>query len=458
MELVAQGNWVGYQTVFYHEKTGAYGEDIHAVIDYSNLEIDKEGLAAYLDFGYAVFGHTAVKHVKFLLPNQALYSDGKQLKVVDQADTISQKLGQRSHEDDVMQLIQQRVNTWANSFPENILIPTSGGFDSRLMNVLLDDKSRIHAYTYGTSFNQGASRESVYAGLLAERLGTTWQRIPLGKFNGYMDDWFDQFGPAVGASGTYHIEFYAKIRNLENQAKLGLLSGIIGDAWAGAVHVPEIRSAREYRTLGYTHGMSADSQRAMNIDYTGLAEQQFDRMKSDLQHPEFRIITAMRTKMMLLQYLIAVPSRMGFPGYSPFVEEDVALAMLNLPQDRKQDRVWQRDFFRKKGLLFEEEKHNYTYQNSLNYYSLLHEELAPLDVNLLREVMQVDYLEWINQKIQHIGRKERLFQTLMHTPKVKGVLKLFGAKNELLAAYFAYITIKPIEALLLKRNASITKA
>lgn len=73
-------------------------------------------------------------------------------------------------------------------------------------------------------------------------------------------------------------------------------------------------------------------------------------------------------------------------------------------------------------------------------------------MEVLKECINPEYLHWINGKIQSIGRKERLFQTLMHTPKVKGVLKLLGAKNDLLEAYFAYITIMPIEILLKKRN------
>ncbi len=449
---VAKGNWVGYETVFYHEKTGKFSQDINEVIDYANLEIDPEGLAAYLDFGYSVFGHTPVKYVRFLLPNQSLLLKDGKLEVKEESDSTIQLIGKKSQEDDVFAKLHQSLNSWASSFEEDILIPTSGGFDSRLMNVLIDDKSRIHAYTYGTSFNQGLSRESVYAGLLSERLGTQWSRIPLGIFNVYMEQWYDQFGPAVGASGTYHMEFYQKIKEKENFKKLHLLSGIIGDAWAGAVHVPMIHSAQEYRTLGYTHGMSANSKLAMDLDYLSIVEPVFDKQKEHLKDPDFRIITAMRTKMMLLQYLISVPSKMGFPGYSPFVEEEIALAMLNLPKERKENRNWQRDFFRKNNLLFEEEKHKYTYQNSLNYYSLLHENLAPLDVDLLKECLKPAYLEWINSKIQHIGKKERVFQTLMHTPKVKGVLKLLGAKNELLEAYFAYITIKPIEILLKKRE------
>lgn len=451
---VAKGNWVGYQTVFYNLKTGKHSTDIQEVIDYGNLEIDPEGLAAYLDFGYSVFGHTPVKHVQYLLPNQVLLNIDGKLSIQETEDKTLSKLGKVSKEEDVLGKISDAVNQWASSFNDDILIPTSGGFDSRLMNILIKDKKRIHAYTYGTSLNQDESREAVYAGLLSKRLGTNWTRIPLGEFNKYMDQWYDQFGPAVAASGTYHMEFYDKIKEVEAGNPMHLLSGIIGDAWAGAVKVPMIDSAASYRTLGYTHGMSADSSLAMNVDYNNIVEPIYDKQKDLLQSPDYRIITAMRTKMMMLQYLISVPAKLGYPGYSPFVDEEIALAMLNLPTERKENRAWQRDFFKKNNILFEEEKHDYTYQNSLNYYALLHEKLTPLDVNLLREVLNPAYIEWINQKIMHIGRKERIFQTLMHTPKVKGVLKLFGAKNELLNAYFAYITIKPIETLLLRRNAA----
>lgn len=450
---VAKGNWVGYRTLFYNKETQRYSEDIHQVIDYANLEIDPEGLAAYLDYGYSVFGRTPVKDVQYLLPDQSLHLVEEKIEVVQTADQTIDLLGIPSTEDDVLERLQAAVNSWAEGFSEDILIPTSGGFDSRLMNVLLRDKSRIHAYTYGTSSNQQASRESVYAQLLSQRLGTQWKRIPLGVFNVYIQQWYDQFGPAVAASGTYHIEFYNKIQVREQGNPMRLLSGIIGDAWAGAVQVPKILDLSGYSALGHTHGMTADARRATKTDYRSLIEPLFDRQKDALKSPEYRIITAMRTKMMMLQYLITVPERMGYPGYSPFLEESIALSMLNLPKERRTNRLWQQDYFRRKNLLFEEEKHPYTYQNSLNFSALTNERLEPLNIAVLRAYMEVPYLEWINRKIQHIGRKERLFQHLMHTPKVKGVLQLLGAKNTLMEAYFAYITIKPIEKLLMKRNA-----
>ncbi len=451
---VARGNWVGYETIFYNLKNNRYSTSIDEVIDYGDLEVDMEGLSAYLDYGYSVFGHSPVKDVRYLLSNEVLHEENGKLYLRKEEDRVAKRIGIRSHEDDVLGKISGAINHWATGFSEDVLIPTSGGFDSRLMNVLLKDKRRIHAYTYGTSFNQNMSREAVYAQALSERLGTSWERVDLGRFNSYMDSWYGHFGPSVGASGTYHMEFYEIIAQRENHKKLHLLSGIIGDAWAGAVNVPAVPDADSYLKLGYTHGMSADAALATGVDYRSLVEPIFEEQKMALQQPEYRIITAMRTKMMLLQYLIKVPAAYGFPGYSPFLDEDIALAMLNLPAERKADRQWQQDFFRKNAVFFEEEKHNYTYQNSLNYYALLHSPLEPLDVRILREVIRPAYLDWINNRVAAIGAKEKLFQRLMHTPKVKEVLKRLGFKNGLLRAYFAYITLKPIEIMLKKRNAS----
>lgn len=454
METI-HGNWVGCGTVFYNERTGAVSKSINEVIDYANLEIDPHGLAAYLDYGYVVFGRTPVKHVKYLLPTESLtVVDGK-LVVTEHSDQVLEGFGKPSKEADVLDKMEDRINRWANSFQEDILIPTSGGFDSRLLNILVKDRSRIRAYTYGTSYDQQQSREAVYAQVLSERLNTDWHRVDLGGFNHYIADWYALYGVSVAASGTYHMEFYKQIAERENHRKLQLLSGIIGDAWAGAFTVAEVDTPASYRTLGHTHGMSADASRALKANYQeALVTPFFEKQRALLKLPEYRLLTTMRTKMTMLQFLVNLPPYYGFETYSPFLEQDIALDMLNLPAERRANRQWQRDFFKKHNVLFEEEKHQYTYQNSLNYYALLHHPLEPLNVGLLREVIDPAYLEWINTTLARINWQERVFQTLMHMPKVKEGLKLMGFKNKLMQAYFAYITIKPIEIMLSKRNAS----
>jgi len=448
MTELAASDWLGFRTIFYNEKTLKYSTKINEVIDYNDIQIHKEGLAAYMDFGYSVFGYTPVMHIKYLLPYQKLYLDNGQFKVTNEEDLTLSKIGHESNENDVLDKFQSHIRTWENTISGDIIIPTSGGFDSRLLNFFVHDKGRIKAFTYGISKKQEDSREAVYAKELCKRLHIDWDRIELGKFNQYEEEWYNQFGPAVAATGTYHIEFYNKIKNRVGADNHHLLSGIIGDAWAGSVNTAPVTDVQEYINLGYTHGMTADARRAIHADYKSIAEPIYERQKNALQDNLFRVVTAMRTKIMLLQYLITVPEQIGFKGYSPFLDEDIAMSMLNLPAERRFQRAWQRDFFRKNNILFEEEKHQFTYQNSLNYSAIINEKLAPLNVKLLSDYIDKKYLNWINSKLSHIGIRERMFQTLMHTPKVKGAMKMMGFKNDLLSAYFAYVTIRPIELLL----------
>ena len=76
-------------------------------------------------------------------------------------------------------LLRELVNTWLAAKEGPVVIPTSGGYDSRLLNLLVDDRSRIRAFTYGTSDDQKASLEVVRAAALSRTLGTRWQHIPL---------------------------------------------------------------------------------------------------------------------------------------------------------------------------------------------------------------------------------------------------------------------------------------
>src|SRR5690606_24209305 len=191
--------------------------------------------------------------------------------------------------------------------------------------------------------------------------------------------------------------------------------------------------------------MSADSKRAIKPDYRSLVESVWESQKDALKIPEFRIITAMRTKMMMLQYLITVAEKIGYPGYSPFLGENLALSMLRLPQNRRSDRHWQRDYFLRQNLLFAEEKHAFTYQNSLNYIALTNDKLAALRTDRCREPFESAYLEWISRKIQYIGPSERVCQRVVHTPGVKGVIALLGAKHTRIDGYLPDRTVEPIE-------------
>ncbi len=56
----------------------------------------------------------------------------------------------------------------------------------------------------------------------------------------------------------YQIEFYSKIRE-EGYCQCPLLSGIIGDAWAGNVNIKRVLIKVQIScNLSYSHGMAGD--------------------------------------------------------------------------------------------------------------------------------------------------------------------------------------------------------
>src|SRR5690606_27046270 len=124
------------------------------------------------------------------------------------------------------------------------------------------------------------------------------------------------------------------------------------DAWAGAFTVSDVNRSGSYRTLGHTHGMSGDARRTLKANYQEeLLSPFFEKQRELLRLPEYRLLTTMRTKMTMLQFLVNLPPYYGFETYSPFLEQDIALDMLNLPAERRANRQWQRDFFKKHNVL-----------------------------------------------------------------------------------------------------------
>jgi hypothetical protein len=63
-----------------------------------------------------------------------------------------------------------------------------------------------------------------------------------------------------------------------------------------------------------------------------------------------RVVEAMRFKMMLLRYLIRVPEHFGLIAESPFLNPEIAQAMLSIRDSEWRDRKWQKSFFDRNGL------------------------------------------------------------------------------------------------------------
>ena len=450
--LTYKTDWLGSKPVYYNTVTGSASHDIWQVIDMASLDFHPEGLANYLKFGYSVLGQTPVKNVRFLNPlSEITIGNGSIADIKTHKDPVPDLLHLPSNPHDVITAVKKDINDWEKTISGPIILPLSGGLDSRLLLWCLKDKERVRAFTYGGAPKQELSHEVVYASEIARRQGINWEHIKLGHYHNSIDRWIEWFGPAVHAHGMYQMEFYDLLIEKGLSGK-NLLSGIIGDIWAGNLTVNEISSPNELINLGYTHGLHADPYYSILKHNNELVSEYFENNKYLLKDPIYRIVASMRLKIMLLRYLITVPENMGFVPWTPFLKMENAVAMLNLPCEQRKDRKWQRDFFKSQGLNIETAGLKYTYANTLNSQALKLIPVKPLDTGLLSEIIQPGYIKWINKHLTQKTTFWELYHKIMVTPRLKGVAQMAGCKNIKAEAYAAYLTLKPLETLIKKRN------
>lgn len=445
-------DWLNSSPVFYNTQTKKISHSINEVVNFKNIEFDPEGLKNYLEFGYSVFGHTPVKDVHFIDHSSTITKKNNEIIIQQKRDIAASLVSSQCiDEEDVFEQIIDAVQTWEAKQDQEIIIPTSGGFDSRLLNFAIKDKTRIASFTYGLSDNQSDSYEVVYARELARILKTNWQQITLGGFHSRIDRWNNLFGPSTHSHGMYQMEFYEKIRTIQGGEGQPVLSGIVGDAWAEKNKVSEINSFQDLNKLGYTHGLHADPTACLLKSKPLMKEVFYNEKKEQLSDERLRTVEVIRMKMMLLRYLFEVPIMYGFSPWSPFLEPNIVLNILRILPERRKNRQWQRDFFKKAGLLFEEAhlpKNNF---NTLNEYALTVHPLPPLSAKLLCTIINKEYVAWINDTLSSASITNKLIQYLLNKRVFNVVLPLVGITSAQKKAYSAYLTLKPLQYLLEKQ-------
>ena len=438
-------DWLASDPIFYNQKTGKVSRSINDVIDFPNLEFDPEGLSNYLAFGYSVFEQTPIKDVKFLRHSSRLTINGRGIISVERLEDPAEALpsGQAT-EHDTIELLRARVRDWENTVDGPIVIPISGGYDSRILALLVKDKSRIRSFTYGLSDRQVDHFEVVRAKKASEIMGTHWRWISLGNYHNYFQDWDRLFGPSTHAHGMHHFEFFGTIRPTVPPDS-PILSGINGDAWAGKLVAYPLREPKDLIILGNTKGLAADSSQCC-LQHDG--EQRlgyWEEHKEKLADPLYYMISLVRMKSMLLCYLKRVPTALGFQVWTPFHDIDVASAMLTLPPDRRRNRAWQRDLFRRHGLDLEALGLRAARADTINHHAMKRVPLAPLDAHLLREAVNPSYVEWINRRVVGQRPLDHGKRWMLGLPKVGGAMRRLGISDDRLTAYRAYLTLRPIE-------------
>lgn len=477
--LIYESPWLEMRPLFFNARSGAVSRDVSAVVDWPNVEFDPEGLADYLDVGYSVFGHTPIKDVRFVESCWSLWrtADGR-LESEPLPECIPTPVAGGSTPAECLDLVSGIVARSVGDDDRLIVVPTSGGKDSRLLNAVLREAGlghRVRDFTFGTSDDQAQSQEVVRAREVARRCGVSWERIPLGGFLEYLDEWYGLFGPAVEAHGMYHIEFYRLVRE-----RLGLppwpdlrpleevpadapivLSGAVGDWFAGAKEGSPTLAAKwegpadviPFLRQGPEHATAAASRLRTRRDRAFSYFETHGYLATDKRQ---RFLEKARVRTMLLRYLLDVPRAMGFDARAPLAEEALATAMLSLPTDARAGHRWQHDFFAAVGLDVEHPSDGDT-RNTLDYQALRRVPLRPLDGALLAECIVPEYVRWVNRNVSRLGSLGELYWRLGH---VKGLrrasarLEARGCRSQRLPAYYAYLVLWPLQRVLERRHAA----
>ncbi len=444
-KIFVENDWLGSIPVFYNKKEGLVSTLPNLCL--KDKALHKEGLANFCEFGYSVFEQTMFRDVKFMRYFSKLKISKEQISLEYKEDPILDlDLDVEVDEKDVLCLIKEYINNVENEIEGDIILPISGGYDSRLLCHSINNKSRLQAYTYGVSEKQEESFEVVYAKKITEILNVKWKHIELNSYHHHIDAWFKLFGFSTHLHGMYQIEFYKELAKEKSNVKSSILSGIYGDLWAGSIQYKKLNSWLELHRLGYSHGLSLNKSKLANheVEYK-LKMKFYEDHKESFKNNKCLAIHTARFKIILISYLTQLPEYFGMPSWTPFLNFDIATSMLKINENHRSSRSWQRDYFKKIGLDIEGMGLKSKKDNRLNFDIARKEEFEKLNVSLLQDIIDYKALKNINREIVEKKSIKYFINSLLYVPKIGGVLRRLNIKNSFLSSLYEYYVAKAIE-------------
>lgn len=445
-KIIVENDWLGSIPVFYNSK-----EKIVSTL--SNLclkdkTIHPEGLFNFCEFGYSVFEQTMFRDVKFMRHYSKLILSEK-VEIEYKKDPVLEAsfLESLSNEESVIDLMQSYISDIESSIEGDIVLPTSGGYDSRILNYFIKDKSKIRSFTYGISKNQSESTEVTHAKMIAKIYKTSWEQIELCQYHKYIDEWSAIYGFSTHLHGMYHIEFYKKILKNKTFPNTTFLSGIFGDIWAGSINYQSIDKVEDLAHLGYSHGMALDLTHVLGEKNENSESKSkfFTENQCYLANDKLKAVFTIRLKLMLISYLTQIPEYFGMPVWTPFLNFEVVKQTLSIPEHRRKNRKWQADFFKSIELDLENMNLTSNKSNNLDFDIAKNAGFEPININLMEKYIDRDKLLEINSIIKKQTSIDQMKNDLLKIRKIGGGLKRLGLKNSYLNALYEYYVVKAIE-------------
>lgn len=445
--ITIENDWLGSIPVFFNRDKKIISTIPNLCLT-DNI-INHEGLGNYFEFGYSVFGKTPFESVQFMRYFSKIILSENQYEIVYKDDPVASpefSVG-ALEEEKVLDLIQDYISKIEEKTDGDIVIPTSGGFDSRLLNIMVRDKTRVKSFTYGISRKQSKSFEVIHAKKLSSLLKIEFNQVTLDHYHDYFKDWFSLYGISTHLHGMYHIEFYTKIIKNHNLYNPVLMSGIIGDLWSNSNRFLKIEIKRpdDILNLGLSHEIRLENKHINFVMPKKDIKDFFLNNKKLFDDNRMKAIYTVRFKIILLSYLTQLPEYFGIPVCTPFLNYDVVRSILAIKETRRRDRLWQQDFFNRSGCDLESMNLKSSKSNRLNFEIAKKNSLEPINIELMSEFVNNSRLRQINKVLSNQDVFSRFKDQLLFTPMIGRILGRLGFKNEFLKALNEYYVIKSFE-------------
>lgn len=441
-------NWCGAKPIFYNVKTGAKSYLMDEVIDWNDAKIDLEGLYYYLRNGYSCFGKTFVKNVCFSRP-WSRELDGRS---ADDFYTFLEKITGSSTIDTALDSIQSSILQDTRHY-QNIVLPLSGGLDSRTLAKLVEDKSNTLAFTYNLIEPESKCHENGIARLVSNKLDIAHTTLRLKNPYHFLDYWFEDFGYCAQAHGMYHYDFFSQIRSYAPRNCV-VLSGIVGDAWSGKIKKKSPNHDSDLLDFGYSHGQAIPQGAIkLNLELSAMREE-FSRFSPYWDNRKFRLFYLISTKMMLLRFLLLAPIKNSFDVASPFIDLEVCANILNLNDHDWTSRAWQRRWLSENDLSFSQiyTMLKFSTRNDMNFgWATDDFQYEKLNIDLLSDFVDEKFLNSINNNMVN-SNATWLSHKIMNTSKVGGLLRNFGFHDLAVQALNWYNVLLPVNKFLNTRR------
>lgn len=223
-QLYIENDYAGTIPFYYSLRNGFIASNIEPCVflgsGSSIDDISPQNIFGFLKYSHFIWDETAWKHIFQILPDSRyIFTDDGRIKSSEYLATVraTNERCQLSDKKISTQLFELNNNLIRRNLSdvENIILPLSSGYDSRMIFAVLANDSilakRTRCFTYGSD----NSVETTCAQRLSRMKDVFWKRIEMPcRFLQlrYQKEVSNVFGASLHMHGMYQIEFYEQIK------------------------------------------------------------------------------------------------------------------------------------------------------------------------------------------------------------------------------------------------------